>query len=419
MTAYITPHSLNGTIRAPSSKSHLHRLLICAALSDKPTKILYRGLCDDIKRTVEALETLSAKIEIQNEYILINPIKRIPEKADIFCGESGSTLRFFIPLCAALGINTHFSGSGRLPERPVDTILKLLNKHGANSTSDFLPFSLYGQLNAANFKIDGSVSSQFITGLLFALPLLSDNSKIEILPPISSKPYIDITIDVLSKFGIKINFVDNIIYINGNQKYKSPTEIAADGDFSNAAFFLAGGAISGDVKVLGLNLNTKQGDRKIIELLTKMGSEIEIGKDFVRTKKSVLKGIEINAENIPDLVPILSVAGAFAKTGITGFTNASRLRIKESDRIKSSTAMLESVGGITAETDDGFIVFPNERLLSGEVSGFNDHRIVMSSFILGTATEESISVSDVFSVNKSYPDFFEDFKALGGKFSIV
>lgn len=419
MKAFITPHSLNGTIKAPSSKSHLHRLLICSAFADEVTKILYHGLCDDIKRTVEALEALSAKIEIQNKYILITPIKKIPKSVNIFCGESGSTLRFLLPLCAVLGINANFNGSGRLPERPINTILELLKKNGVYSSNDFLPLTLSGKLNAAEFKIDGSISSQFVTGLLFSLPLLPKDSKIEILPPINSKPYIDLTISVLSEFGIEINFVNNIIHIKGNQKYKSPKKISADGDFSSAAFFLTGGAISGDVTVSGLNLNSKQGDKKIIEILSEMGTEIEIGKDFVRTKKSILKGIEINAKHIPDLVPILSIAGAFTKTGITSFINTSRLRTKESDRIKSSTTMLESVGGITAETDDGFIVFPNENISHGEIQGFNDHRIVMSAFILGTAAEENISVSDIFSVNKSYPHFFEDFKAIGGKFSII
>lgn len=419
MTASIIPHPLKGSIKAPSSKSHLHRLLICAALSDKPTKIFYHGLCDDIKRTAEALEAISAKITFNEDFIFITPVKKIPKSVDIFCGESGSTLRFLLPLCAALGISSTFSGNGRLPKRPIGTILKLLKDNGINTSNDFLPISLNGLLKAAEFKIDGSVSSQFITGLLFALPLLSEDSKIEILPPISSKPYIDITIDVLSSFGIKIDFKNNIIYVKGNQKYISPEKVSADGDFSNAAFFLVGGAISGDVKVSGLNLSTKQGDKRIIEILSKMGAKVEIGDNYVRAIKSSLNGIEIDSKHIPDLVPVLSVAGAFAKAGITSFTNASRLRTKESDRIKSSTAMIESVGGITAETDDGFIVFPNEDISSGEIQGFNDHRIVMSAFILGTASKASVSVSDILAANKSYPNFFEDFKALGGKFSVI
>ena len=281
------------------------------------------------------------------------------------------------------------------------------------------PIEIKGRLGNGKYVLHGNVSSQFITGLLFALPLADGDSTLRLIPPVESRPYIDMTLDTLKKFGIEISEEDNVFSIRGNQKYVTPREICAEGDWSNAAFFLTAGALGSDVAVTGLNPASFQGDRAILTELEKMGAEVKFENGAVRAVGSELHGSQISAENIPDLVPTLSVAAAAAKTGLTVISNAGRLRLKESNRLAAIGECLNNIGCVNAETDDGLIIWSGEPLYGGEVFSFYDHRIVMAMAVASTAAQGDIIIRDAQSVAKSYPTFFEDFKALGGIADVI
>lgn len=389
--------ALCGTLKAIPSKSDAHRAEICAFLSG--TESICPDISEDIKATKNALKALSEN------------------KAVIDCGESGSTLRFLIPVAAALDKATTFTGKGRLPERPLGEYLKILPAHGVKCECDGkLPLKISGKLTAGRYEIAGDISSQYISGLLFALPLLDGDSEIVLTSPLQSKPYVDMTVKTLSRFGIDITETENGYFVKGNQQYKK-CGYALEGDWSQAAFFLAGGAISGDVTLTGLDINSAQGDREIFDILRRFGAEAEINNGCVRVKKSALSGIEINVESIPDLVPPIAVLAAYAK-GRTVITGGERLRLKESDRILSVVTNLKKMGVEATETPDGMII--NGGSVKGaELSGFNDHRIVMAFSIIALNAQGETVITDAMSINKSYPAFFEDYVLLGGKADVI
>ena len=415
-----TPAFLSGKIKAISSKSHAHRVLICSALSNESTKISCNVLSKDITATVECLKNMGADISINGDEILVTP-KDFNKKAEIDCGESGSTLRFLLPLVSALGIDTTINAHGRLPERPLSPLKEELEKKGVTfETDNKFPLHLTGELQSGEYELAGNVSSQFISGLLFALPLLNGDSKIKLIPPIESKSYIDITVATLRGFGIEIEEAENAYIIKGNQKYISPKEITVDGDWSNSAFFLCAGALSKDgVTVTGLNTNSTQGDRKILEILKRLGASVEINETEITVKKNKLMGTMVNGGDIPDLVPIISVMGAMCDKGVTHIINASRLRLKESDRIATTEALLSKVGAAVSETDDGLVIWGENDLIGGRVDGANDHRIVMSAAILSCLCSLPVDIVGAEAVDKSYPHFFEDFNSLGGKANVI
>ena len=382
MSVICTPSVLNGKIKAISSKSDAHRILICASLSEKTTEIKCNVMSKDIAATIDCLKSMGTDISINGDIITVTP-KPFNKKADLDCGESGSTLRFLMPLASALGIDTTITAHGRLPQRPISPLKEQLEKKGVTfHTDNIFPLHLIGQLQSGEYEIAGNISSQFITGLLLALPILKGDSKIKIIPPYESKSYVDITISVLRKFGIEIEEKENLYIIKGNQKFVSPKEITVEGDWSNASFFLCAGAISEKgVIVTDLDINSPQGDRKILDVLKSMGADVFVNGNEITVKKNKLNAIIVNASDIPDLVPIISVV-ATACNGETRIVNAGRLRIKESDRIKSVVDMLNSVGAEAKETDNGIIINGKKELLGGVVNGYNDHRIVMSASIL-------------------------------------
>ncbi len=419
MKIICTPKELSGTIESISSKSHAHRLLICSALASDETKINCNCLSNDIVATVSCLKEMGTKIENENGIITVNP-KAFKNKVKLDCGESGSTLRFLLPVVSALGLNAEITGHGRLPERPISPLKEEMERMGVtfHNGSDF-PLCLSGQLQYGDFEIAGNVSSQFISGLLFALPLLKGDSRIRLIPPVQSRSYLNITIKALEKFGIKIIEEENLYIIKGNQKYISPKEITVDGDWSNASFFLCAGALSKNgVTVENLDINSPQGDKRILDILKEMGAKFEINGNAVTVKKNNLKGITVDAGDIPDAVPIISVI-ATACQGETKIINADRLRIKESDRIKSICSMINAVGGDAVETDDGMIIQGDKHLKGGTVTGFNDHRIVMSASILSALCENNVIITDYKAVEKSYPNFFEDFNKMGGNTNVL
>lgn len=419
MTVKCTSSVLSGTIKAISSKSHAHRVLICAALSQNKTKIYCNVMSKDIAATIDCLKSMGTEIFVDGDTITVIP-KEFNKKSDIDCNESGSTLRFLMPVVSALGIDATITGHGRLPQRPISPLKEEMEKKGVTfHTGNDFPLRLTGQLQSGEYEIQGNISSQFITGLLFALPLLDGDSKIKLIPPVESKSYLDITISVLRQFGIGIDEKENLYIIKGNQKYISPEEIKVEGDWSNASFFLCAGALSEKgVTVTDLDINSPQGDKKILDVLSLMGADVTVNRNEVTVKKNKLKGITVDASDIPDAVPIISVV-ATACNGDTKIINAGRLRIKESDRIKSVLDMLLSVGADAEETPDGIIIRGGKSLVDGVVNGYNDHRIVMSASILSSLCEKDVIITDSNAVEKSYPDFFADFKKQGGNANVL
>jgi len=389
---------LKGDISIPPSKSAAHRALICSFLAGGGD---VEGIIDssDMKATLGALEALN------NDSKTIN------------CIESGSTMRFLIPVAAALGKSVTFTGSGRLPERPIGEYIELLEAHGVRCKSNgFLPLEISGKLTGGKFEIRGDISSQYVTGLLLALPLLKENSEIVLTSPLQSKPYVDMTVKVLNDYGIEIKETENGYLVEGNQKYKV-REYRVEGDWSQAAFFLAAGAVGGEVNVWGLDNNSTQGDKKIVDILKAFGAEVEVWNDFVRVKKSQLFATEIDAKDIPDMVPALSVVAANA-SGKTVIKNIQRLRLKESDRVESIVSNLKKAG-VNARATENEIIIEGSEIKGAELDGFNDHRIVMAMSILALNANGKTTITDAQSINKSYPSFFDDYNLLGGSADVI
>ena len=403
----ISPKILNGKVSAPPSKSVAHRLLICASLAKGKSEISGLTYSKDITATINALKAMGAKITVQNDIATVLGISKIQNTAEIDCNESGSTLRFLIPLASALGINTTFFGSGKLPERPIIPYLSQLSKNGiAFNYNNTMPFSISGKLKAGKYEMAGDVSSQFITGLLFALPLLDGNSEIILTSKLESKPYVDITIDCLSQFGIIVVENENGYYIKGNQIYK-PKNVVVEGDYSQAAFYYVANAIGCNIEINNLNTNSFQGDKKIIEIIHNIG---------YNNKR--LKPFEVDASDIPDIVPILAVFASFCD-GESRITNVARLRIKESDRLEAISTCINRIGGNVLATSNSLIIKGVQNFTGGEVDSFNDHRIAMSMAISAIKCKKELKILNASCVEKSYPNFFEEYKKLGGEINVI
>ena len=415
-----------GTISAISSKSEAHRLMICAALAQNESFISCPERSEDIDATARCLTALGARIEYKNHGYKVTPIGRkscsdLKAQDKIFsvldCGESGSTLRFLLPVCGALGLPVSFFMTGRLPSRPLTGLYEEMKTHGCRlSEPGSSPLTCEGQLLGGIYTIPGNISSQFVSGLLLALPILSENSTIRVNGKLESRPYVDITLEALRLFGIVIVEDDeNTFLIPGGQSYCSPEIIKVGGDWSNAAFWLSAGAMGQrSITCTGLNLGSGQGDKRIIGFLKDFGANVTCGDDFVTVSPETLRGIEIDAGDTPDLVPVLAAVASVAK-GSTTIRNAKRLRIKESDRLKSVTATLSAFGADIKETEDGLIINGKDDLQGGEVSSFGDHRIVMTAAVLSTKCPGDVIIRGAEAVRKSYPGFFTDFSSvLGG-----
>ncbi|MBE6701370.1 MAG: 3-phosphoshikimate 1-carboxyvinyltransferase [Ruminococcaceae bacterium] len=411
MIQKITPSVLSGKIDAIPSKSDAHRLLICAALSKGKTKILLPSTSEDIEATISCLVALGVKVERDGDYVTIEGGKW-NENPVLDCKESGSTLRFIIPVASVLCDRVSFTGSGRLPERPISHLTNAMRENGTVFSSDKLPLTKSGKMTSGEYVLPGNVSSQYITGLLFALPLLSGDSKITLTTKLESSHYIDITLFALERFGIKIEKGENAFYVKGNQKYISPKNLTVDSDWSNAAFFLVAGAIGESVTLSSLSLNSKQGDKKIVEVLKNFGAKVDCENGITVTRDKLLP-ITQDVSEIPDMLPILAVLASFAD-GKSTFTGGKRLRIKESDRIVTTAAMINALGGKARELEDGLIV-EGCSLTGGNVDGAGDHRIVMAAAIAALFCKNEVIINGAEAVNKSYPGFFEDYKKLGGK----
>lgn len=417
--AVITPKLLKGCAAVPPSKSDVHRTIICAALSRGVSVLSPVDLSNDIKATIRCIEALGAVTQYKDHTLTVDGTECLKkEKAVLNCGESGSTLRFLIPVAAADNVSAVFTGEGRLPQRPIGIYLDTLPKAGVYcKTNGGLPLEISGQLKSGVFSLPGNVSSQFITGLLFALPLLDGASEIHLTSPLESAGYIDMTLETLKKFGIQVSKNDNSYSIPGNQAYR-PQTLTTQGDWSQAAFFLSAGAVGEEVTVTGLDLHSCQGDKEILPLLERFGAEIHTSSNAVTVKRKKLCAIDIDARQIPDLVPVLSVVACFAE-GTTKIYNAERLRIKESDRLTAVARALNSLGGQVRELPDGLEITGVPMLQGGIAEGCNDHRIVMSAAVAAQLAQTEVRITDAESIRKSYPNFFEDYNSLGGKAHVI
>ena len=381
MDITIQPGKLSGNVNVIPSKSQAHRLLICAAFADNETALICPETNRDIEATADCLNALGASITRTESGYHIVPIRQFPETAVLPCCESGSTLRFLLPICGALGVDGTFTMEGRLPQRPLSPMWEEMERMGCRLTRPTADtIRCEGKLRPGEYSIDGGISSQYITGLLFALSLIGE-SHLTVTGKVESKPYIDMTEKAMALFGAP--------------DYHSPGVITVEGDWSNAAFWLAAKALGSNVNCLNLDEKSPQGDRKASELLPKLQNRITI-----------------SASNIPDLVPILSVVASCNQGAV--FTDIQRLRLKESDRVASTMAMLHALGGKAEATDDTLTVY-GTGLIGGRVDAQNDHRIAMSAAIAATACTAPVTILGAECVKKSYPQFWAEYTRLGGK----
>ena len=381
MNVTITPRPLRGQINVIPSKSQAHRLLICAAFADAPTQLICSETNRDIEATVDCLRALGAEIISTETGYAVSPVKNIPDSAICFCAESGSTLRFMLPIVGALGVEATFVMEGRLGERPLSPLWEEMERMGCKlSRPADNTIRCTGKLKTGDYVIDGGISSQFITGLMFA-HMLMENCSLTITGKLESKPYVDLTKAALELFADR----------------RSPGYISVEGDWSNGAFWLAANSLCSELRICGLNQDSLQGDRAVVDILY----QLENGTPT------------ISAADIPDLVPILSVVAAFKHGAI--FTDIQRLRLKESDRVASVISMLQNLGGSATATDSTLTIHPG-KLTGGIVDSCNDHRIAMSAAIAATVCTEPVTILGADAVNKSYPTFWAEYRRLGGKY---
>ena len=413
MNIAVQPGPLRGRVEIPASKSVAHRAMIAAALADRPTQIVLNAVNDDLTATAACLNALGAACERTDFGYRIVPVAQeknvcgaaenasgatdlceIASFPTLDCGESGSTLRFLLPVAAALGREARFVGHGRLPERPHDVLLDAMAAHGATADARRLPLQLHGRLRGGTFALPGNVSSQYITGLLLALPLCAEDSVIRLTTRLESAPYVNLTLRALADFGIRVETRPDGWRIPGGQRYRSPGRVVVEGDWSGAAFWLAANALGSRVECGNLDERSAQGDRTIRPLLNRLGGEIDVSE-------------------CPDLVPALAVAAA-GFPGRTALVGAARLRLKESDRLASVAALLRALGCAVDEGAESLTIHGGAPLTGGTVDGCGDHRIVMAAAVAATAAASPVTILGAQAVAKSYPDFFRDFEALGG-----
>ena len=394
MKLTLSPAKLTGTVAAIPSKSQAHRLLILSAFADRPTKLHCPRTSRDIEATALCLNALGAEITGTPEGYLVKPVTSVPEKAVLPCGESGSTLRFLLPIAGALGVDGVFQLEGRLPCRPLSPLWEEMERMGctlSRPTADTV--RCCGRLRSGEYSIDGGVSSQFITGLLFALSLLEGKSTLCITGKTESLPYIQMTCAALSRFASPVGVLPDGYEVSP-VPFRSPGEIQVEGDWSNAAFWYAANALGSGISVTGMDPDSPQGDRAVLECL-----------------KQLEHNCVIDASHIPDLVPILSVV-AGAREGAV-FINAGRLRLKETDRLATTAALIQNIGGSADIRGDSLIIRPAP-YTGGTVDATGDHRIAMAAAIAATVSSGPVTVIGAEAVEKSYPAFWQDYRSLGG-----
>lgn len=461
MTVEITPAPLCGKVFIPPSKSAAHRLILGAALAKGTSRVEPACHSKDIDATLKAAAALGAEITEQNGAFYITGIGGRPQSGSpvtIDCGESGSTLRFLLPIAAALGRTVTFTGHGRLPQRPMREMTELLRRHGVQCSADLLPITVTGRLNPGVFKISGAVSSQHLTGLLLALPLIGPNSSAELTTPLQSAGYIDLTVQALAEFGVTVTAHNGVYQTTGSYRAKA---VEIEGDWSQASFYLAAAAMGARLQLTGLNPRSAQGDKAGLALFAKFGVQpvwqgqtLQLEKapqplngekaESTQSNRAASSGATncptansqnngptatresantaeaartIDCRNIPDMVPALAAAAMFA-AGQTVLTHAERLRFKESDRLATTAAAVNALGGKAEQTADGLIIYP-VLPKGGQVCGANDHRIVMAFSVAAAYAAGKTQITNAEATEKSYPGFFKDFTNLGGKANVL
>lgn len=469
MKACVAPAQLAGALSAIPSKSDVHRMLICAALADGETTIKFAGTSGDIEATIRCLRSLGAGVERRADGLVVTPIAAsgiADADADgiasavkplVECGESGSTLRFLLPVSATVCDGARFTGEGRLPERPIDDLVAVMAAHGVSFSQRALPFETGGRLGAGMYRFPGNISSQYVSGLLLALPRVTGKSTISLTTPLESASYVKMTLEALAAFGVKVDAHAAEWNIEGPQAYVSPGTLEPGGDWSNAAAYLAAGALGGrgtgasgaraedgaagsgtkngaadsgtkngaassGITVSGLSLASLQGDRMIVDLLERFGADVSVvreggmGMCSVTVKPGKLVGCEIDVSDCPDLLPVLAVVACGA-AGRTHLFNAERLRLKESDRLATTAALIDALGGEVEELEGGLAIIgqgTGRPLSGGEAQTAGDHRIVMAAALAALLCEKPVTIDRAETVAKSYPTFFEDYQMLGG-----
>ena len=419
MKVTITPSAARGIIEAPPSKSMAHRLLICAGLAEGISVITNVDLSRDIEATIACLRALGARIEYEKGRVNVRGTglaglngPGTQTGAVLPCGESGTTLRLLLPLAGALGARVCFRREGRLWQRPLSPLDRELCDHGMRFAEDGELLYAEGSLRPGDYRLPGNVSSQFVSGLLLALPLLEGESRLTVTEPVESAAYIRMTEDALRLGGLRFAKEKWNYSIPGGQRPALSGAYRAEGDWSNAAFFLCMGALSEEgLRVRGLLEASSQGDRAVLELLRGFGALVETGEDGILVRRGALRGQVIDAAPIPDLIPVLSVLAAGAE-GETRIVNAGRLRLKESDRLKTTAALLRDLGGTVEELKDGLVIHGRGSLRGGAVESAGDHRIAMSAAVASCLCREPVELSDGDCVAKSYPGFWDDFETL-------
>ena len=402
----LPPGQRSGKVRIPASKSVAHRLLICAALGQTKTAIRIDGFSKDILATAACLKALGAGIEIRKDVIRVKPIRKPVSGGMLPCGESGSTLRFLLPVAGTLGVSGVFRMEGRLPERPMQVYEDLLRAHGMTIERDGNWLRFGGQLQSGEYRLPGDVSSQYFSGLLMALPLISGDSTVIAEGKLESADYIRLTENAVSRAGVRLERKGQTWTVPGLQRFHLPGFLRAEGDWSNAAFFLCMGALSEEgVTVRGLNLDSAQGDKAILEIMQRFGAIVSTEADSVTVRRGELCPVTIDAAPIPDLIPVLSVL-ACAAVGDTQIINAARLRMKESDRLQSTAKLIGDLGGNVEELPDGLVIHGTGSLRGGTVDPCNDHRIAMSAAVAACMCTEWVTVLDAQCVQKSYHSFW-------------
>ena len=422
--AEVAPGARTGEVFVPSSKSQLHRLLICAALGERPSEIAFKGLSEDIRATARCLNALGARIVAEEAEaggpgrLLVTPADRSKSVrgAVLDCGESGTTLRFLLPVCGMLGASCLMLRGGRLPERPLAPFDGQLRSHGMFLDEDGSRLTVSGALRSGEYALPGNISSQFISGLLMAFNGLTGQSRLQVEGRLESSKYINMTESVLRLSGIRfakdVTGERTVWTMDGGQMPSLPEKTEAEGDWSAATFFLCIGALSEEgVLVKGLDPESVQPDRAALDVLKRAGAVVEQREQGILVRRGDLKAVELDASQIPDAVPALAALFSLCE-GTTRIYRAERLRLKESDRIKSTMHMLRSLGGIVTETPDGLIIRGRAQLDGGTADPAGDHRIAMAAAVAACGCKAPVRVLTPRCVGKSYPGFWDDLEQL-------
>ena len=410
------PARIGGTVSAPPSKSMAHRAVLCSALAKGTSHIENLEFSKDISATLAAAGQLCARVESGPADALVEGLGHFrPVFGPVDCCESGSTLRFLIPLASLTGQSITFVGRGRLMERPQSVYETLYRKQNLHFEQANGQLTVAGSLRSGEYTLAGNVSSQFISGLLFALPLLAGDSTLHLIPPVESRSYIEMTRAAQAAFGVTSHWLDDTtLCIPGGQQYH-PRDYIVEGDYSQAAFLAVLGAVKGGITLTGLAAETLQGDAAILDILRRCGAKFTRTEAGLVFEQAPLHGVDIDLADCPDLGPVLMVLGLLCE-GTTVIRNAERLRIKESDRIAAMEAELRACGGVLS-SEGGTITVqgckPRLHAPEAPLSGHNDHRVVMSLTVLALAADIPLAINEAEAVQKSWPHFFDALKPLG------